>query len=65
LINSESGAAASPISMSATSPRKSPVRCPPISVDGGLHADDWMEPKEQRKVDPFILYGVAAADHGA
>ncbi|MEQ8740177.1 MAG: beta-ketoacyl-ACP synthase II, partial [Hoeflea sp.] len=25
-------------------------------------ADDWMEPKEQRKVDPFILLGVAAAD---
>jgi 3-oxoacyl-[acyl-carrier-protein] synthase II len=23
--------------------------------------DDWMEPKEQRKVDDFIIYGVAAA----
>ncbi len=23
--------------------------------------DDWMEPKERRKVDDFILYGVAAA----
>ena len=30
--------------------------------DGTFNADDWMEPKEQRKVDEFILYGVAAAD---
>ena len=26
-----------------------------------FNPDDWMEKKEQRKVDPFILYGVAAA----
>ena len=26
-----------------------------------FNPDDWMEPKEQRKVDDFILYGVAAA----
>jgi 3-oxoacyl-[acyl-carrier-protein] synthase II len=32
------------------------------SVEGAFIADDWMEPKEQRKVDPFILLGVAAAD---
>ncbi|MEM9475892.1 MAG: beta-ketoacyl-ACP synthase II [Pseudomonadota bacterium] len=30
--------------------------------DGTFNADDWMAPKEQRKVDDFILYGVAAAD---
>lgn len=30
--------------------------------DGTFNADDWMEPKERRKVDDFILYGVAAAD---
>lgn len=24
--------------------------------------DDWMEPREQRRVDDFILYGVAAAE---
>lgn len=30
--------------------------------DGTFNVDDWMEPKEQRKVDPFIIYGVAAAD---
>ena len=28
---------------------------------GTFNPDDWMEPKDQRKVDDFILYGVAAA----
>jgi 3-oxoacyl-[acyl-carrier-protein] synthase II len=31
-------------------------------TDGTFNPDDWMEPKEARKVDEFILYGVAAAD---
>ncbi len=31
-------------------------------TDGTYNADQWMEPKEQRKVDPFIVYAVAAAD---
>jgi 3-oxoacyl-[acyl-carrier-protein] synthase II len=30
-------------------------------TDGTFNADDWMEAKEQRKVDPFIVYAVAAA----
>jgi 3-oxoacyl-[acyl-carrier-protein] synthase II len=30
-------------------------------TNGTYNADDWMEPKEQRKVDPFIVYGMAAA----
>ena len=30
--------------------------------EGKFNADDWMEPKEQRKVDDFIIYAVAAAD---
>jgi 3-oxoacyl-[acyl-carrier-protein] synthase II len=30
--------------------------------EGKFQADDWMEPKESRKVDPFIVYAVAAAD---
>ncbi|MFZ1815705.1 MAG: beta-ketoacyl-ACP synthase II [Rhizobiaceae bacterium] len=30
-------------------------------TDGTFNADDWMEPKEQRKVDPFIIYAMAAA----
>ena len=29
--------------------------------DGTFNPDEWMEPKEQRKVDDFILYGMAAA----
>ncbi|MEL7258555.1 MAG: beta-ketoacyl-ACP synthase II, partial [Pseudomonadota bacterium] len=30
--------------------------------DGTFNSEDFMEPKERRKVDDFILYGVAAAD---
>lgn len=30
-------------------------------VDGGYNPDEWMEPKEQRKVDDFIVFAVAAA----
>ncbi|WP_338551009.1 beta-ketoacyl-ACP synthase II [Roseovarius phycicola] len=30
--------------------------------DGTFCTDDYMEPKERRKVDDFICYGVAAAD---
>jgi 3-oxoacyl-[acyl-carrier-protein] synthase II len=29
--------------------------------DGTFNPDAWMEPKEQRKVDDFILFAVAAA----
>ena len=29
--------------------------------NGTFNPDDWMEPKEQRKVDDFIVYGMAAA----
>ncbi|MDV7145100.1 beta-ketoacyl-ACP synthase II [Tropicimonas sp. TH_r6] len=30
--------------------------------DGTFNPDDYMAPKERRKVDDFILYGIAAAD---
>ena len=30
--------------------------------NGTFNPSDWMEPKERRKVDDFILYGMAAAD---
>lgn len=30
-------------------------------ADGSFNPDDWMEPKDRRKVDDFILYGMAAA----
>ncbi len=36
-------------------PRGSPA-------DGDFDANDWMEPKEQRKVDDFIVFALAAAD---
>ncbi len=29
--------------------------------DGTFNPDDWMEPKEQRKVDDFIVFAMAAA----
>ena len=31
-------------------------------VDGTYNPDDWAKPKEQRKVDEFIIYAVAAAE---
>ena len=31
------------------------------NLRGFFDPDDWMEPKEQRKIDDFILYGVCAA----
>ena len=33
----------------------------PLTGPDAFKADDWMEPKEQRRVDPFIVYAVAAA----
>lgn len=30
--------------------------------DGTFNPDDWLAPKEQRKVDDFIVYGMAAAE---
>jgi len=29
--------------------------------DGTFNADQWVDPKEQRRVDPFIIYALAAA----
>jgi 3-oxoacyl-[acyl-carrier-protein] synthase II len=29
--------------------------------DGTFNPDDWMDPKDQRKVDPFIVFAMAAA----
>ena len=30
-------------------------------ANGTFNPDDWMEPKEQRKVDDFIIYAMGAA----
>jgi 3-oxoacyl-[acyl-carrier-protein] synthase II len=44
-------------------PAKIACRIPTdAATEGAFIADDWVEPKEQRKVDPFIVYGIAAAD---
>ncbi|WP_041376088.1 beta-ketoacyl-ACP synthase II [Polymorphum gilvum] len=32
------------------------------SEEGAFNPDDWMDAKEQRKVDDFIIYAMAAAD---
>jgi 3-oxoacyl-[acyl-carrier-protein] synthase II len=31
------------------------------TAEGKFNPDDWMEPKEQRKVDPFIVFAMAAS----
>lgn len=31
-------------------------------ADGRFNPDDWVAPKDQRKIDDFILFGIAAAD---
>jgi len=31
-------------------------------TDGTFNADDWIEPKKRKRVDDFILYGMAAVD---
>jgi 3-oxoacyl-[acyl-carrier-protein] synthase II len=33
----------------------------PRTGEGAFQSDEWMDPKDQRKVDPFIVYAVAAA----
>ena len=33
--------------------------------DGSFNPDQWMEPKDQRKVDDFIIFAMAAAQPGA
>ena len=44
-------------------PSKIAGQLPPgPKAEGGWTADEWVEPKDQRKMDPFIAYGVAAAD---
>lgn len=38
------------------------ARIPPgKAAEGGFDPDEWMDSKDQRKVDPFIVYAMAAA----
>ena len=62
LINGESGA--SPITKFDPSEFSTKYACEikyGDGSDGSFNPDDWMKKKDQRKVDPFILYGIAAA----
>ncbi len=62
LVNAESGAGQ--ITRFDISEYTAKVACEVKLGDGTggtFNADDWMPPKEQRRVDPFIVYGVAAA----
>jgi 3-oxoacyl-[acyl-carrier-protein] synthase II len=63
LIAGESGAG--PITRFDTSNVVTTYACEIPRGDGTggtFNPDDWMEPKDQRKVDDFILYGMAAAE---
>src|SRR5271156_4842810 len=42
-------------------PRHNAAQGPRGSAPPPLNPDDWMEPKEQRRVDDFIIYGMSAA----
>lgn len=66
LINSESGAG--PVTKFDASAMPCRIACevtPGDGSDGTFHADTWMTPKEQRQVDPFIVYGVSAGMQAA
>jgi 3-oxoacyl-[acyl-carrier-protein] synthase II len=44
-------------------PAKIAAQVPPgETADGGFNADDWVAPKEQRRMDTFIIYALAAAE---
>ncbi|MDA0339859.1 MAG: beta-ketoacyl-ACP synthase II [Proteobacteria bacterium] len=63
LISGESGAR--PITKFDTTEYVAKIACDVPrgdGTDGTFNGDDWMSPKEQRKVDDFILFGLAAAD---
>ena len=45
-----------------TSDLPSRIACEVPRGEGGFVADDWVSPKEQRRMDEFILLGMVAAD---
>ncbi len=62
LINSESGIRAIQSFDVSDLPAKIAGEVPAgNSGDGLFNADDWVTPKDQRRMDKFIVYGVAAA----
>jgi len=62
LVNGESGIRAIQSFDVSDLPCKVAAQVPQgETASGYFNADDWMAPKDQRKVEPFILYAVAAA----
>ena len=53
--------AASRISTSPISACQIACQIPKNGAAGGFDPNEWMEPKEQRKVDDFIVYAMSAA----
>ena len=62
LLNSESGIRAIQSFDVSDLPAKVAAQLPRGETkDGNFNADDWVEPKDQRRMDPFIVYAMAAA----
>ena len=62
ILNSESGARKIATFDVADLPCKIACQVPRgDGSDGTFNADEWMEPKDQRKVDDFIIFAMAAA----
>jgi len=62
LIESQSGVRAIQSFDVSDLPAKIAGQLPPGDTASGLfNADDWVAPKDQRKMDPFIVYALAAA----
>ena len=60
----EGRSAAAPIRGFETADLAARIACQIPLGDGSdatFNPDQWLEPKEQRKIDPFILYAIAAA----
>ena len=65
LVNAESGIGA--IQSFATDDLSCRIagQIPPgRAVDGGFDPDEWVEPKDQKKMDRFIVCALAAASPG-
>ena len=69
LLNGESGAGpieqfdASnlPCRIAASVPRTDGSRGGDKAGEAAFNADDWIEPREQRRINEFIIFGIAAA----
>lgn len=63
LINGQSGVRAIQSFDVSDLPAKIAAEVPKgETADGGFNADDWVPPKDQRRMDTFIVYAIAAAD---